>query len=501
MISSMRRIFLPHVIPVALLLAPLVGCTVGPNFTRPQPDVPAAWSASASPAAGGQLSQVTTAVADDAATWWTSFNDPELTSLIARVTAENLDAKEAVLRIVEARAQRDISSADQWPTLTGNASAKTNRLSESTPTGSLFSKVGQFPGVTGINIPNPYSQYQLGFDASWEVDLFGRVRRSVEAAKADTQASVEDSRAVLVSTLGDVGRAYIDLRGAQAKRQVLEDDIATERDLLDLAGQRRRSGLSSAIDVVRAAAEASDAEAQLPSVNQQITVDINQLSELMDREPGALRAELEVAQPVPPVPPLVPIGLPADLARRRPDIREAEARLHAATARVGVAVAELYPKLTLGASAGLQSESLMTLTNWASRFLTAGPTVELPIFDAGRRRATVRLQGVKAEEAALDYRRTVLSALTEADNALAAYSADQARRVALGDAVARYRDAVDLARQRYASGVASFIDVLDAERLLEQNELLLADASTTVSTDLVVLYKALGGGWDDPLHR
>jgi len=399
-----------------------------------------------------------------------------------------------VLRIAEARAQRDVAAADLWPGLTGNASYQIDRLSDSTPTGALFSKVGQFPGLSGVSIPNPYSQYQLGFDASWEVDIFGRVRRSVEAAKADTRASVEDSRAVLISTLGDVGRAYIDLRGAQSKHQILEADIATERDLLDLAGQRRRAGLSSDVDVVRAAAEVSGAEAQLPALDAEIATDINQLSKLMDRQPGALRAELEAEKSVPPVPPIVPVGLPADLARRRPDIREAEERLHAATARVGVAVADLFPRLTLGASAGLQSESLLTLTNWASRFLTAGPTVELPIFDAGRRRATVRLQDVKAREAALDYRRTVLTALNEVDNALAAYGADQARRAALTLTVARNRDAADLARQRYASGVASFIDVLDADRGLEQNQLLEADSETAVSQDLVVLYKALGGG-------
>ena len=498
MTRAMRIPYIPSVVLVALSAAALASCTVGPNFKSPSPDVPATWSSSAAPAASGQISQIsriTTSPADDATTWWTSFDDPELTSLVDRVAAENLDAKEAVLRIGEARAQRDISAADQWPSLTGNASAQINRLSESTPTGSLFSKIGSFPGLSGVSIPNPYSQYQLGFDASWEVDLFGRVRRSVEAAKADTDASVEDSRSVLISTLGDVGHAYIDLRGAQARRQILTENIATENDLRDLAGQRRRAGLGNDVDVVRAAAEASSAEAQLPSVQEEITADINQLSKLMDRPPGALAAELDAARPVPPVPPSVPIGLPSDLARRRPDIREAEARLHAATARVGVAVADLYPKLTLGASAGLQSESLLTLTNWASRFLTAGPTVELPIFDAGRRRATVRLQDVKAQEAALDYRRTVLTALNEVDNALAAYGADQARAAALGDAVARDREAVDLARQRYASGVASFIDVLDAERTLEQNQLLLAEASTAVSTDLVVLYKALGGGW------
>jgi NodT family efflux transporter outer membrane factor (OMF) lipoprotein len=300
---------------------------------------------------------------------------------------------------------------------------------------------------------------------------------------------------VLITTLGDVGRAYIDLRGAQAKRQILAENIATERDLQDLAAQRRSAGLSSDIDFVKAAAETSSSEAQLPALDQQISQDVNRLSKLLGREPGALRVELGAIQPVPQVPPHVPIGLPADLARRRPDIREAEARLHAATAEIGVAVADLYPKLTLGVSAGLQSENLVNLTSWASRFLTAGPTIELPIFDGGQRRATVRLQDVRSCEALLDYRRTVLSALHEVDDALTAYGADQARRGALIATVAHDRDAVDLGRQRYASGVGSFIDVLDAERTLEQNELSLADASAAVSIDLVVLYKALGGGW------
>ena len=480
---------------LALVAASVAGCTVGPNFRPPTPDLPAAWSASAA-TSSGQPSQVTAAPADaGAAAWWTGFNDPELNSLVARVAAANLDAKEALLRIAEARAQRDVAAADEWPAVNANASAQVNRLSESTPTGALFSKVGQFPGLSGVSIPNPYDQYQVGFDASWEIDLFGRVRRSVEAARAETQASVEDSRAVLISTLGEVGRAYIDLRGAQAKRRVVEQNIATERDLLDLAGQRRRAGLSTEIDVARAAAEASSSAAQLPLLDRQITADINQLSKLMDLEPGALRGELDTPRATPADPPIVPIGLPADLARRRPDIREAEARLHAATAQVGVAVADLYPRVTLNANGGLQAETVSLLSSWASRFLVAGPSVELPIFDAGRRRATVRLQSVRAGEAVLDYRRTVLGALHEVDDALAAYGADQLRQRALAETVARNQDAVDLARQRYASGVASFIDVLDAERNLEQDQLTLTESTTSVSIDLVVLYKALGGGW------
>jgi NodT family efflux transporter outer membrane factor (OMF) lipoprotein len=446
--------------------------------------MPAAWSAGATT---GQASQVTTAGASDVASWWIGFHDPELTSLVDRARVANLDAREAVLRIAEARAERRVTSSEQWPSLSVDASAQHNRLSEATAMGQLFTKVPGFP--------NPYAQYQLGFDVSWELDLWGHVRRQVEAASAVTEAVREDSRVVLISVLGDVGHAYIDLRGAQAKRQVLVDNIALERDLLDLARQRRAAGLSSDVDPARAAAELSSAEAQLPVLDRQITEDINQLSRILAREPGALRSELIGVGPVPPVPPRVPIGLPADLARRRPDIREAEARLHAATAQIGVAVADLYPTLVLNAQGGLQSEDLAALSNWASRFVNAGPSLRLPVFDAGRRRATVQVQDVRAKEAAFDYSRTVLLALHEVDNALAAYGADQARRASLAVTVAQDRDAVDLARQRYAGGVGSFIDVLDAERTLRQSELSLADGTTAVSIDLVVLYKALGGGW------
>ena len=476
--------------PLAALLA---SCVVGPSFHPPTPQAPAAWSASASPLAAAQASQVTFQSADDA--WWATFNDAELTSLIGRAEAANLDAKQAVARIAEARAQRDIAAAAGWPSLGVNAGAQVNRLSQSTPTGALFSKVGQFPGLGGVSIPNPYDQYQLGFDASWEVDLFGRVRRSVEAAKADTAASVEDSRGVLIAALGEVARNYIDLRGAQAKRRVVVETLATEQDLLNLAEQRRQAGLSSDVDVVRAAAEVSSAQAQLPVIDHLISVDINALSKLLALDPGALKPELDAAQPPPLVPPRVPIGLPADLARRRPDIRAAEARLHAATARIGVATGDLYPKLTLSAGGGYQAQSLATLTSWASRFLNAGPTVELPIFEGGRLRATVRLQDAEAKAAALAYQSTVLSALHEVDDALSAYGDDQARDRALAETVARNGDAVDLARQRYASGVGNFIDVLDADRSRQQNAVLLADENTAISTDLIVLYKALGGGW------
>jgi len=232
----------------------------------------------------------------------------------------------------------------------------------------------------------------------------------------------------------------------------------------------------------------------LPAFDLQITQSINQLSQLLGREPEALRAELDSVAPVPPVPAQVPIGLPADLARRRPDIREAEANLHAATAQSGVAVANLYPSLTLSAMGGFQSETSSSLVEWASRFGSIGPSLDLPIFDRGRWK-TVRLYDVRAQQATLSYQHAVLNALHEVENALAAYGADQERRRWLDATVAQDREVLTLARQRYASGLANFIEVLDAERTLQQNQLSLVDSTTAVAADLVRLYRALGGGW------
>jgi NodT family efflux transporter outer membrane factor (OMF) lipoprotein len=487
---------LPVPLAAALLTVSLGACTVGPNFEPPKPNLPAGWSASA---AASSPSRPTAEPAE--AAWWSSFNDAELTSLIARADAANLDLHEAALRIAEARAQRDVQASAALPSLNGNASWQGTRLSETTPTGKTFTSIGKGPGIPGfpsVSFPNPYGQYQLGFDASWEVDLFGRVRRNVEAADANVAARIEDSHDARLSLMAEVARSYVDLRGAQLKRQVTQETLITDRDLLELARQRRAAGLSSDIDVSRAAAQVTAAEATLPQLDRQIAADINQLSRLVDREPGALKSELAMARPVPPVPPKVPVGLPADLARRRPDVRGAEARLHAATAQEGVAVADLYPRLTLGASGGLQSQAISDLTNWASRFGQVGPRLDLPIFDAGRRRANVRVQDARAREAAVSYADTVLGALHEADNALTAYDTEQTRRASLQATVAENRVAVDLALQRYKSGVSSFLDVLDAQRTLEQNQLMLADSTTAVSTDLVALYKALGGGWDTP---
>jgi multidrug efflux system outer membrane protein len=482
----------------AALLALCAGCTVGPQFVPPTPQAPAHWSARAmsSPSEPQPMSVVTEQSAQQPA-WWAAFNDPLLTSLAQRSLESNLDLRVAVLRIQEARAQRDVTAAGYWPTLSAEAAFSRQRLSDTTPTGALFNSVGnlRLPGGAGLSIPNPYNQYQLSADASWEIDLFGRVRRAVEAADAGVQVSIEDRRAVLVSVLADVALNYIQLRGAQSHLLIARDNLATIDELQQLTQQRRDAGMSTDVDVSNASAQSSATRAEVPAFELQVTQNIDQLSLLLGREPEALRAELDSAAPVPPLPDLVPIGLPAELARRRPDVREAEANLHVAIAQSGIAVADLYPRLTLSAMGGFQSETAGELLQWASRFGSIGPTLQLPVFDRGRWK-TVRLYDVRAQQAALGYQRTVLGALHEVENALASYAADQQRRAWLDATVLQDRDVLNLQRQRYESGLATFIEVLDAERSLQQNQELLVDSTTALAVDLVRLYRALGGGWE-----
>ena len=480
----------PALFAITMAIA-LAGCSVGPNFVRPVPQTPAHWS-SPEPKPhpiDRPRESATTEENADLRRWWADFNDPTLNSLIERSLASNLDLAAAVLRIEEGRAQRGVAAASLWPILSGNASFTRSRISETTTTGSLFT------GTAGISVPNPSNQYQLGADVSWELDLFGRMRRSVEVADASIEESVEDQHAALVSLLGDVAQSYIELRGAQLRKLTAEQSIATTSELLELARKRRTAGLTSDIDVVEAAAQLTSTRAQWPAIDLAITQSINQLSRLLGREPEGLRAELDAAAPIPPLPSKVPIGFPAEFARRRPDIRKAEASLHAATADIGVAVGGLFPRLTLTGSGGVQSETVVKLMHWASRFFSIGPTLELPMFDLGRW-MTVKVKDVRAKEAAVAYASTVLNALHEVENSRAVYGSDQDRRAWLDSTVTQNRDAWLLARQRYDAGVASFIEVLDAERTLQQNQLSLAESRTAVGVDLVRLYRALGGGWE-----
>ena len=524
---TLARPVLPLAIPVALLFG---ACSVGPNFHAPQAEVPAQWhdpqqaasapapAAGASRASGGAVASVPAMDSDPDPRWWRSFADPTLDGLIERAGRGNLDLQEAVLRIVEARTQEQSAAAQGLPNVRASGSYQREQLGAKgfLESAGVYNKVDQLgapnspinaiaPGAgaaveSGANnvlneLTSPINLWQVGFDASWELDLFGRVRRSVEAAHAQTEEALESRNDALVSLEAEVAQTYMQLRGAQALRQITQSLVDQQDEIVRLTQSQAKVGLASELDVKSAAAQLAQTQAQLPQYDQQIEQALNGLSYLLGEPPGSLATELSAPAAVPPVPPAVPVGLPSTLARRRPDIRRAEASLHAATADVGVAVAQFYPDISLTGQVGTRATNASGLTHWSSLFYSFGPSISLPIFEGGSLVANLHLSQAQQQQAALEYRKTVLMALRDVDNALAVYRTDQARRAALGDSVAALQASFELARDSYRKGLVTFINVLDAERQLSDAQQQYTQGTTQVSTDLVALYKALGGGW------
>lgn len=347
----------------------------------------------------------------------------------------------------------------------------------------------------------PFNVYQTGFDATWELDIWGGVRRSVESATASVEAAAEARRATLLTSLAEVARDYIALRGIQTQLRIAHDNVQTAQQSLQLTQQREAGGVTTDLDVANASAQLRSTMAEIPRLEQQEAADINALSLLLGQPPNALRDELATPRPVPPVPPRVPVGVPSELARRRPDVMQAEAQLHAATATIGVAVAAFYPSVTLSGSIGLQALQPGNFFNLNAREYGVGPGITISIFQGGQLKATLQLREAQQEEAAVNYQKTVLQAFHDVDNALTAYQCEQARRDQLVLAVAQNQRALTLAQSRYQQGVADFLTVLDTERSLLQTQQQLAASTTNVSQNLVALYKALGGGWETDLPR
>jgi NodT family efflux transporter outer membrane factor (OMF) lipoprotein len=492
---------------LAILALSLAGCTLGPDFVKPSSWFPSSWFESKSQAINDSnpapISQpVTDPIAVD---WWSVFNDAELVSLENRVATANLDVKSATVRLAESRAQRRITAASEFPQVNGDASYQRERPSEkgvfnllSGGAGGGGSSAGGMTGFPagGIGGLKAFDLYQYGLDASWELDLWGRVRRSIEAADASIDASAEARRSILISVLAEVALDYIQLRGVQTQLQISRENLATAQDSLALTQKRAADGLTSQLDVANAAAQVATTRAAIPQLQQQEAQVINQLGFLLGEPPGALADELATAQPIPPVPPRVPLGLPSELARRRPDIRQAEAQLHAQTAQIGVAVASFYPSVTLNGSLDLQAIRFADLGSWAARTYSLGPSISIPLFEGGRLKGNLALTKAEQQEAAIGYQRTVLNAWQEVDNALIAYRAEQRRRDDAARAVAENRRALDLAREQYRQGLIPFLQVLTDEQQLLAAEQQDAQSTTTVSTNLVSLYKALGGGWE-----
>ena len=485
------------------LCAVLAACkAAGPDFHAPRTAAPPAWAAASSPEME-RLASRPVPRAFDGRSWWSVFKDPILDGLVDDAMRQNLDLQTAALRIQEARAQRGAAAAQGRPSVSGNGIAGRQRSSEN---GLLSSLAGggaaTQAGGAAAPAPSPYSDlYQAGFDATWELDLWGKARRGVEAADASIESAEQARGSAAISLTAEVARAYLQLRAAQRQRAIVLADIVDQQRLLQLTESRSRNGFSAKADAVAQQAEVSSAEARLPPIDEDIDRVQNQLALLLALPPGALAGRLGAAPGAAvALPPEVPVGLPGDLLRRRPDVMKSEADLHAATAKLGQAQAQLFPSITLGAFGGLQATHADDLVDWASRFWAAGLQVSLPIFEGGKLKAQVRTADVQMQEAALGYRAAVLSAFHDANHALVAYAEEQRHASAIDRQLADARRSRDLMRSRWHAGFVSQIEAIDSERRLHQAELQALQGEVAASTDLVALYKALGGDWDAGAH-
>jgi multidrug efflux system outer membrane protein len=335
-----------------------------------------------------------------------------------------------------------------------------------------------------------------GFDATWELDVFGGQRRQIEAARADLSATVEDRHDMMVSLLAEVAHDYLELRGLQGRLRIAHENLQLQQDSLDLTRSLRKAGFSSELDVSREMTQVAQTKSVIVPLRTQVVQERHALATLLGNEPDALSMELEATAPVPAVPPVVTIGMPSDLLRRRPDIRRAERQVAAANARVGAAIAEFYPKFSLTGAFGLDSSRFQSLFETASRYFVLYPSVSWKLLDFGRTREQVEMQREEYKQSMLKYQQTLLTALKEVEDAQVAYMDEQDHHAALVDAVTSARDSVTIARDRYKQGLTDFLQVLDAQRDLLVNEDNLAQSDQAISTNLVALYKALGGGWE-----
>ncbi|MDQ7981245.1 efflux transporter outer membrane subunit [Paraburkholderia sp. SARCC-3016] len=487
-----------------LLCSVLSGCLVGPNFEHPHAHTPDVFDRT-------QTAQATSKAVESEFNpdWWTLFDDPMLNALQQELTDANLDVAAASARLRESRAGERIAGAAQYPTLDGAASYNRERGSpngipsllgvspaQSQPqsaSGSAPLGVAPLPGSSGSPA---YNLYQFGFDASWELDIWGGVRRGVEAATALAAASYEDRNAVLLSVRAELARDYIELRDTQALLRIARQNLDIARNATNLTEIRKRDGVTTDLDVANASAQVESIESLIPALEARSETTINAIGVLLAREPGALKARLVEPRDVPGLPRQVPIGFPSELVQRRPDIRRADAQLHAATAAIGMAKADFYPRISLNGSAGFQSLQLSSLANWASGQFVVGPSITMPIFEGGRLKGTLELREAQQQEAAIVYKRTVLQAWREVDDALITYDAEQRRRDRLKVVVSLNERALSVAQQRYRQGAVDYLNVLNVQRQLLKAQSDLEQSDADADINLITLCKVLGGGWE-----
>jgi outer membrane protein, multidrug efflux system len=477
-----------YIFPFVLTAALAAGCAVGPNYHPPKVNAPANWSEA-------QLGGATNA-AVPVVEWWKTFNDHELNSLIQRAVAANHDLRIADGLLREARALRAGALWNFGPTI--NSSAGYTDVQQARNSLPFKGSMTNFTYLFHTDL------YDAHFDASWEIDVFGGRRRALQEANALLASVEENRRDVLVSVLAEVARNYIEVRNSQQRLAIARMNITAQQDAADIARARFNSGLTTELDVRQADALLATTQSQIPALETALKQSIHRLGVLTGLQPGALSGELSQQQPVPVPPPQVPVGLPSDLLRRRPDVRRAERELAAATANVGVQTAELFPKFSLTGVGGFQSFSASDWFSAGGKYWSAGPSVTWRILDYGRVHSQIKAAGAQADQSLAVYEKTVLTALEDVENALVAYANEQERYRALSDAAAANRQSLALANERYRGGLTDFLNVVDAQRSLYQTEDQLANSQGAVSVSLVALYKALGGGWETdtpPLRR
>ncbi len=464
---------------MAAALAITAGCTVGPDYVRPEPAVGITWSGAM---AGGLSDQPA-----DLSGWWGHLGDPVLDALVHRALVANNTLRAAAARVLEVKATRRGAEAGNFPTL--DTSAQYQRQRSSPNTGSPAAA-----GMPGRGDPSNF--WSAGIDAGWEMDLFGRVRRAVEAADADVQVAEHDRRGVVLSLLAEVARNYIELRAFQQRLLIARANLVSQEETLSLTRTRFEAGLTSELDVTRALTNVETTRAGIPALEQGLKQASHRLSVLLGERPGSLYAELDEPAVIPAIPGEVRIGVPSELLLRRPDLLAAERRLAAATARIGVATADLYPRLILNGQLAFQASRVATAFDAGSATYGLGPTLTWNLFDAGRVRASIAAADARAQAALAEFDAAVLGALEEAENTIVAFAREQERYRALEAAVEAGRRSVEIANSQYSQGLTDFQNVLDSQR----NLLALQDQATQsrarVSDNLVALYKALGGGWE-----
>jgi len=465
----------------AFCIISLCGCTIGPDFAKPRSEITQLPQASRP---DDIYRNYLSSVAKTPVEWWLIFNDKVLIELQSRAKLNNLDLQMAAERIEQSRAQLGITSSQLLPTIDSSASYSREKLSQN----------GKF---AALGAPTNASDFwQLGFDASWELDLWGRARRMREGATASFEATLYDREAAQVALTAEVAKTYLQLRGIQAQLAIAQQNLDIANRLVKLTENRERNGVATRFETASALAQQASIKAMLPELMQQRHQLMNALALLMGEQPQALDKQLIQAVPLPELPQNIPVGMSSELAHQRPDIQRAEAKLHAATAAIGVAKADFYPRIGLRGRIGVEAFELDDLDSWDSRLFSVGPTVYLPIFQGGKLTQRLALNESRQKEAALAYRQTVLRAWHEVDNALDAWSAQHSHHAELVIAYQQNQAAFQAAERSYQQGVADYMTVLTAQRQLLAAQNQLNASSTNAALSVVNLYKALGGGWD-----